>query len=164
MPQKRSVYLEAILLLAILAVAAWLRAYNLDGSSLWSDEGNTWALLSRSFGQIARDAAADIHPPGYYWLLKVWTSIFGASVNGMRSFSVLAGVLLVFVVYRIGKQLDVRNPYPISAITGAPRHSPRLKYDLLSQIFTKIRFGCSRGAGIAVQFLAELPKPKAWWM
>ena len=112
--RKHSSRLETLLLIAILVVATWLRAYNLDGSSLWSDEGNTWALLSRSFGQIARDAAADIHPPGYYWLLKVWTSIFGTSVNGMRSFSVLAGVAVVFVVYGIGKRLDAYESARIS--------------------------------------------------
>ena len=111
---KHSSRLETLLLIAILVVATWLRVYNLDGSSLWSDEGNTWALLSRSFGQIARDAAADIHPPGYYWLLKVWTNIFGTSVNGMRSFSVLAGVAVVFVVYGIGKRLDAHESARIS--------------------------------------------------
>src|SRR6266699_3543393 len=63
----------------ILLLATFLRFYHLTTSSLWSDEGNTWALLGRSFSQIAHDAAADIHPPGYYWVLKVWTMLFGAS-------------------------------------------------------------------------------------
>ncbi len=99
---------ESIALLLILAVAFVLRIYQLDGSSLWSDEGNSWALLSRSFAQIARDAAADIHPPGYYWLLKVWTMLFGTTASGMRSFSAILGVLLVYLVYQIG----VRLPAP----------------------------------------------------
>jgi len=86
----------------ILLLAAALRFYALGASSLWSDEGNTWALLSRSFAQIAHDAAADIHPPGYYWLLKVWTMGVGTSAVGMRSFSALAGVGLVYLVYRLG--------------------------------------------------------------
>lgn len=93
-------------LLLILLVTAALRFYALDASSLWSDEGNTYALIQRSFDTIARDAAADIHPPGYYWLLKVWAGVFGTTAAAMRAFSALAGVILVGVIYGIGQQLD----------------------------------------------------------
>lgn len=108
-PSLASLYrpqFEPWLLALILLLAAGLRFYHLDSSSLWSDEGNTWALLSRSFAQIARDAAADIHPPGYYWLLKVWSMVAGADAWGMRSFSAVAGLLLVYVIYRLGRYLD----------------------------------------------------------
>ena len=71
-------------------------------SSLWHDEGNAWALAQRSFARIAVDAAADIHPPGYYWLLKLWGGPFGYSAWGMRSLSALAGLLAVAVIYRLG--------------------------------------------------------------
>lgn len=103
-------YIERLLLVLILSLAAGMRFYQLDGSSLWSDEGNTWALLDRSFSQIARDAAADIHPPGYYWLLKVWSMVAGTSAWGMRSFSALAGLLLVYVIYRLGRLLERELP------------------------------------------------------
>ena len=98
--------LGTVLLSLILLVAVVLRVYHIGHSSLWSDEGNTWALLSRSFTQIARDAAADIHPPGYYWLLKVWSMVFGTSAVGMRSFSALLGVLLVYILYQIARQVQ----------------------------------------------------------
>lgn len=93
-------------LLLILLIATAVRVYALDHSSLWSDEGNTYALLERSFAAIARDAAADIHPPGYYWLLKQWAMVFGRSAADMRAFSALAGVIVVAIVYAIGRQLD----------------------------------------------------------
>jgi len=95
--------LYPLALAAILLLATFLRFYRLDASSLWSDEGNTWAMLERSFGEIAAAAAADIHPPGYYWLLKGWAALFGHSAWAMRSFSALAGILLVVVVERIGR-------------------------------------------------------------
>ncbi|NJN82398.1 MAG: hypothetical protein HC802_09080 [Caldilineaceae bacterium] len=94
---------EKVLLIAILLLAAGLRFYALDGTSLWSDEGNTWALMPRSFGEIAAAAAADIHPPGYYWLLKIWTSLLGTDASALRSLSAIAGLCLVYVVYRIGR-------------------------------------------------------------
>ena len=117
-PQSRLI--TRILLTFILLLAAALRFYALGASSLWSDEGNTWALLSRSFTQIARDAAADIHPPGYYWLLKLWTMLFGTSAVGMRSFSALAGLLLVYVIYRLGLLLRAhKHDLPITALLAA---------------------------------------------
>ncbi len=45
---------ERLALAAILLLAAFLRFYALDASSLWNDEGTTWALLSRSFAHVAR--------------------------------------------------------------------------------------------------------------
>ena len=92
---------EKLALLLLLGVAFFLRFYCLTCSSYWHDEGNTWALVQRSFAQIAADAAADIHPPGYYWLLKLWSIPFGHSPFALRAFSALAGTLTVAVVYGI---------------------------------------------------------------
>jgi hypothetical protein len=96
---------DAIVLGAILVLAASLRFYAIDHSSLWSDEGNTWALVQRSFGEIARSAAADIHPPGYYWLLKGWSAIFGTSAYSLRSFSAVCGILVVYVTWLIARRV-----------------------------------------------------------
>ncbi|MEZ4861506.1 MAG: glycosyltransferase family 39 protein [Caldilineaceae bacterium] len=96
--------------LLILLLAGVLRFYRLDASSLWSDEGNTWALLDRTWGQIAQAAAADIHPPGYYWLLKLWTLVTGRDAWGMRSFSAVTGLLVVCITYRLGWLLDQHGP------------------------------------------------------
>lgn len=91
--------------ITILALAAFVRFYCLTCSSLWHDEGNSWALAQRGFQQIAREAAADIHPPGYYWLLKVWAGPFGYSAWGMRSLSTVAGVLMVAVIYLAAREI-----------------------------------------------------------
>jgi len=93
-----------------LLLAAFLRFYQLDGTSLWNDEGNSWAMLARSYGDIAAAAAADIHPPGYYWLLKTWSLLFGVSAWAMRSLSAVLGVLLVVLVLAIGRQVARTRP------------------------------------------------------
>lgn len=105
--ENRTYYL---LLALIILLAFGLRFYKLDASSLWSDEGNTWAMLARSYGQIAQAAATDIHPPLYYWLLKLWSAVFGASAYAMRSFSAVAGVLLVLVTERIARRATLSAP------------------------------------------------------
>ena len=96
-------------LVPLLVLAAALRFYAIGRSSFWSDEGNTWALIQRSFGQIARDAAADIHPPGYYWLLKLWAAVWGFSPAALRSFSALCGVLLVALIFVLAQRLAGPN-------------------------------------------------------
>lgn len=101
----RPSFLRCAIFVAILALAAFVRFYCLTCSSLWHDEGNSWAVAQRSFDQIARDAAADIHPPGYYWLLKLWAGPAGYSAWGLRSLSALAGLLSVAVVYRIAQEM-----------------------------------------------------------
>lgn len=111
--------LYSLFLILILFIAAFLRFYCLTCSSLWHDEGNTWALMSRSFGGIAAAAAADIHPPGYYWLLKVWTHLFGADVLGLRSLSAMLGVALVVVVHAMGRQIGSSGDLSVGARRSA---------------------------------------------
>lgn len=101
--------LDAALLALLLLAAAALRFYAIDHSSLWSDEGNTWALVQRGFGAIAAAAAADIHPPGYYWLLRVWSLVFGTSAAAMRSFSALCGAALVGLTWLIARKVAPPN-------------------------------------------------------
>ena len=90
---------------AVIVLAAALRFYRLGAQSLWADEGNSAAMATRSLLRIAQDAAADIHPPLYYWLLRLWTAVFGLSESALRSLSALLGVALVYVIYLIGRRL-----------------------------------------------------------
>ncbi len=89
----------------ILGLAAFLRINDLARQSLWADEGNSVALASRSFGEIAQAAALDIHPPLYYWLLSVWIRVFGTSEIAVRSLSVVLGVATVWLVFILGRRL-----------------------------------------------------------
>ncbi len=103
----------------MLLTAAALRFYRLGAQSLWSDEGNSLALAQRSFADIAARTAFDIHPPFYYWLLKIWTSLFGLSEFSARSLSAVLGVLLVPVVYQIGSRFFSRRAGLLSALFAA---------------------------------------------
>jgi mannosyltransferase len=89
----------------ILLLSLGLRCYRLDGQSLWADEGNSAALALRSLSTITRDAAHDIHPPLYYYLLHFWVRLWGNSENALRSLSVLAGTLLLWATFVLGQEL-----------------------------------------------------------
>lgn len=111
------------LLLLILVVATGLRISYLEARSLWFDEAFSWRLVTFPLPEmIARDIA-DVHPPFYYVLLKVWTTVFGRSVMALRSFSVAAGVLTVglvygFTHYAFRSRLAALNAALLTALVG----------------------------------------------
>ena len=96
---------ELAVLLVILLLAAGWRFYRLDAQSLWNDEGTSVALAQRDLATITRNAAQDIHPPLYYYLLHYWVYVSGISELGVRSFSALAGVAVVLGVYLLARRL-----------------------------------------------------------
>ena len=110
---------EAIALLLILLMALALRLYRLDAQSLWADEGNSLALAGRSLPVIARDAASDIHPPLYYFLLHFWTSALGTTEFTARSLSALVGTALVALTYLLGRRLLNRKTGLLAAFLAA---------------------------------------------
>ena len=69
--------------------------------------------------QIAQDAAHDIHPPLYYWLLRLWTTVFGLSEFALRSLSAVLGTLLVLVIYGLGTRLFNRTTGLAAAFIAA---------------------------------------------
>lgn len=103
--RQRNTTLIVVLIVLILLLAAILRFNRLGAQSLWADEGNSAVMVGRSWGQIALHAANDIHPPLYYWLLKLWASFAGTSEAGLRSFSAAIGVLLVLGTIGLGMRM-----------------------------------------------------------
>ena len=95
--------LVSVALWLVLLMALGLRLYRLDGQSLWYDEGVSAFMTTRDPAEIARAAAADIHPPLYYWLLAAWAVPFGRGELALRGFSVVCGVLGVWVTWRLGR-------------------------------------------------------------
>jgi len=102
-PRERA--LIAFLIVLIVGLAVGLRFHELGRQSLWADEGNSAVMAARSLAQIAASAANDIHPPLYYWLLRLWTQFAGVSEAGLRSLSAILGALLVLVTIGLGMRL-----------------------------------------------------------
>lgn len=116
----------ALPLALILLLAAALRFYCLGCQSLWSDEGNSVALAAASFAEIAQRTAFDIHPPLYYWLLKIWVAIFGSGEVALRSLSAVLGVGVVWLTWEIARRLFAPGVAHMAALIAAL--SPLLVY------------------------------------
>ena len=130
-------------LIFILLLAAFLRFYRIDAQSLWHDEGNSYQMTLKNADRIIGDAAADIHPPLYYFLLSAWRVVAGKSEFALRGLSAFFGIVLVTLVYRIGKKSFDETSALASAFFAAIH--PALIY--YSQEMRMYEMGAMLGAG-----------------
>lgn len=75
------------------------------GQSVWFDEAYSVLLAQHSWSEIVRLTAQDVHPPVYYWLLKVWIVGLGSGELALRSLSVLLFGLSVGVAGLLTRRL-----------------------------------------------------------
>ncbi|MFN8458736.1 MAG: glycosyltransferase family 39 protein [Anaerolineae bacterium] len=82
-----------------------LRLYRLGVDSLWYDETVSAFLATESIPDLIAHTARDIHPPGYYLLLHVWARLTGHSEFALAFFSLVFGMLLIPLTYRLARCL-----------------------------------------------------------
>ncbi|NIN68538.1 MAG: hypothetical protein GTO63_28305 [Anaerolineae bacterium] len=109
----------------VAAIAFGVRVYRLDAQSLWFDEGFALYLASKSLPQIIEQ-----NPVGWLplhsVLLHSWLAIAGETPSTARFFSVFFGVLVVALLYLLGRTLFTARTGVIAALIGA--FSPFLVY------------------------------------
>lgn len=94
--------------LSLLFLSAFLiRLIALD-QSVWLDEAITAQVVKtyNFFSIISVFSPLDFHPPLYYLVLKVWTTVFGYSSIVLRMPSVLFSLATGWFVYQLGKLLQ----------------------------------------------------------
>ncbi len=92
---------------AILGLAAALRIVQLGHDSVWVDEAFSARVANLGLTDLVQTATSDdTNPPLYYVLLHGWINVFGDSETALRSLSAVVGVLLVFVVFKLGDRLS----------------------------------------------------------
>ncbi len=87
------------------ALAMAIRLYRLGAESLWYDETVSAHLASLQSRALIAHTALDIHPPGYYLLLRLWSQLAGDSEFALAFLSLMAGVLLVAGVHRLTRSI-----------------------------------------------------------
>jgi 4-amino-4-deoxy-L-arabinose transferase-like glycosyltransferase len=96
----------------IFLLAFTLRMLGIASRPIWYDEAFAILFAEKGLGQMLYGTlaptgagSADIHPLGYYTLLWAWMKVFGESLVATRTFSVLAGLATVYLVYLISNEL-----------------------------------------------------------
>ena len=72
-------------------------------NSIWFDESYSAYLIRGNFSDIWSLTAIDVHPPFYYFCLKIWSLIFGTSDIALRSMSVFFGALSIIFMFHLLK-------------------------------------------------------------
>src|SRR5688572_22490677 len=96
---------ERILLFSIFIICLAIRLAFITQKNLWFDEVFSWHLSLDGFYTIIARTSADIHPPLYYFILKIWSFIFGDSVFSIRLLSALFTSSSIFFIYAICKRM-----------------------------------------------------------
>ena len=118
------------LLLAILLLAAALRFYRAGEMSLRADEAVNLLLALKEPSEIVRTfIAADPHQPLYYLILHFWMQLAGTSELVARYPTIFAGVILVGLVYVLGRRLFPRHSAIALVAAALAAINPALIWD-----------------------------------
>lgn len=88
----------------------------LTGSSIWFDESFSSYLMRFDWAGITHYTALDVHPPFYYYCLKLWTNLLGNTPVTIRLFSVVLGVIAIILAFRLAGRLFGRQIASLAAI------------------------------------------------
>ncbi|MBU0477886.1 glycosyltransferase family 39 protein [bacterium] len=89
----------------IVLFGCFLRLYKIGSKSLWLDEAYSVYITKLSlFEMLSQIIKADIHPPFYNLLLHFWVTL-GSTEWYVRLLSALFSVIIIWIVYLIGKNL-----------------------------------------------------------
>lgn len=86
-----------LLYVILLASGAAVYFFLTIDQSVWYDEAYTLAMLQHSFPEIWKITAADVHPPLYYFLLKIVSAPFGYSICFTKIFSIIPFLLILAI-------------------------------------------------------------------
>lgn len=103
---------------AIFFIVAFIFRLVSLNQSLWLDEATTAKVISHFsyLDIILKFSPADFHPPLFYLMEKLWTTIFGLSEVSLRMPSVIFSLLAGYVVYLIGKKIKNEKVGIISSV------------------------------------------------
>ena len=132
-------HFEKFSLLAIVAGFLALSLSTLSKASIWFDEAFSAYIIRFNFGEIWHYTSVDVHPPMYYFVLKLWSGIFGTSDFVLRSLSVFFGVITLLVAYFFTRRVFGKK---IALVAGGfLAISPMLiRYSQEARMYTMVAF------------------------
>ena len=121
--RTQTLALWGLVALYIVARAGHLAAICLDGDEIFSITiaGSNWAKLT---ADAARDS---VHPPTFYYLLKLWIGLGGDSLMWLRTLPALFSVLSLIPLVLLCRQLRLRRA-EINCAIGIAAVNPLLIY------------------------------------
>lgn len=114
---KKSIYntiptrkLTFVGMIALLLAAITVRFVGVGKVSLWHDEAFSVLIPLMSWADGLRSIILDVHPPLYYFVLKLWFGVFSNTVFTLRSFSIACAVASIFLLYLLSRKAGIDRP------------------------------------------------------
>ncbi len=94
----------------VLIFSLLIRLISLN-QSLWLDEATTALVAKMPLTYFFSNfMPADFHPPLYYLVVRYWSLVFGVTEISLRVPSIIFGLLTIYVVYLIAKEIKLKWP------------------------------------------------------
>lgn len=92
-------------ILIILLIGISIRVFYLLRLDFWYDEAFVGVLMRLPLNEFWQALSIEPHPPLYYLIIKVWTTILGVNDLSLRGFSLICGILTILFAYKIARKL-----------------------------------------------------------
>ena len=128
---------------------------------LWYDETFAVAVGSLPFSQMLQVILSDVHPPTHYALIAPLIAIFGDSAIVVRLPSLIAGLIMVFAVYRLApRQYAVLSALIVAMMPAAIHYSAEARYPIFLALTVVGALLAIKHKHPAAVVLSGLP---SWW-
>ncbi|MET1411622.1 glycosyltransferase family 39 protein [Roseibium sp. HPY-6] len=149
----------AILLTLVLLIAAVVRFYDLDRTSLWYDEAASWSQSNGTLTELLTLVASDNYPPLHNIVLWLTIPVIGDSETALRLPSAALGLIAVGLVYLVGKLLQGRETGLLAAalLAVSPLH---IWYSTEARMYALL---AACGLAFLLATLKVLQRPSRRW-
>ncbi len=120
----------------ILLLGTALRFYNNTAVALWHDEAFSALYIKYSWGEMMYRIGLDVHPPLYYWILRLWSYVFGDGLLSLRALSILFGVLTIYAGYLFVKKAFNNPKLALIAAFFLAINPFQIQYSLEARMYT----------------------------
>lgn len=84
-----------VIFTAIVIIGTLMYLSLIGGKNVWADEAYTFALIKHNFSELWSITAADVHPPLYYILIKLFTQPFNYNLIVAKIFSIIPYIVII---------------------------------------------------------------------
>jgi len=123
-------------LFLVLLLATMLRWYNNTAIALWHDEAFSAQYIKYGWGEMWDRIVLDVHPPLYYYVLRLWSYVFGNSLLSLRGMSILFGVLTVWAGYKLVQKAFKNDGLALLAALFLAINPYQIQYALEARMYT----------------------------
>lgn len=117
----------------------------LFNTNLWFDETYTLGLINQNFKNMYSIAITDVHPVLYYFLLKLFTTIFGNNIFICRLFSLIPFIVLIIMGYtkiknKFSNRVGIIFSFILSILPVSMHYATQIRMYSWSILFVTLTF------------------------